>query len=394
MDPATVTDALEAHAGRLAGSDAERRAASTAAEVLGSAGLRAEIVPRWHRPHWPIAHAWHAIAAVAASVLSVWSPWPALALALVAAVSAVLDLRGLPSLGRLGTTRRASQDVVVAPDAPGRGRVRLLVVAAADEPRGGLARRPAVARLAARAERLARGRLPGPGGWLVLASLLVAAAALARGLGAEGTAVGAAQLVPTTGLMVGIAVLLDIALAGADARAGRAWAAGAGVAAALAAALREHPPEHLDVELALAGASAAAWPPLGAGALVRERRRALAREELVVLEIGPCRAGAPRWREREGQPLAWRQHRRLLALCAAAAADEAHLGAAPAVRHAPSGASLARQAGVAAVSLAADDPAAPDDPAAAGRVLELALALVGRLDAEVGAQRALAPSAA
>jgi hypothetical protein len=250
-----------------------------------------------------------------------------------------------------------------------------------------------VARLAARAERAARGRLPGPGGWLVLATLLVAAAALARGLGAGGAALGAAQLVPTAGLMIAIALLLDISLAGTDARASRAWAAGAGVAAALTATLREHPPEHVEVELALAGSSAAAWPPLGARALVRERRKRLAREELVVLEIGPCFAGAPRWLERDGAPVAWRQHRRVLALCAAAAAAEPHLGARPAVRHAPTGASLARQHGVAAVSLAAGDLGAPEDPHAAGRVLELALAVVALLDAEVGAQRsATAPA--
>ena len=94
---------------------------------------------------------------------------------------------------RLLLPRRATQ-VVLAGPAPG-GQVDLLLAARTDVPRRGWA------------QRLARVR----GGlwWLVAAALLVVAACAARVAGADGTLLGAVQLVPTVVLLAAVAAAWD-----------------------------------------------------------------------------------------------------------------------------------------------------------------------------------------
>jgi hypothetical protein len=115
-----------------------------------------------------------------------------------------------------------------------------------------------------------------------------------------------------------------------------------------------------------------------------------------VLHVAPCGAGTPVWWTREGplDPLAY--HQRLIELCEAAAAAERHLGAGPHESRTHSGARAARGARWPAIAIGcvdadgvapraaqpSDDPE-DVDPAAMRAALELCLALVHRLDADL-----------
>ena len=137
------------------------------------------------------------------------------------------------------------------------------MTASYDAGRTGLAYRP---RLRAVTDRLPRPYLLALG---MLALLLVLVAV--RAVDATPPPwLGIAQVVPTALAALGAAALLDIALS----RVGPAAndnATGAAAALALAAALQREPPEHVAVEVVLAGAGEG--PALGLKAYVRARRR-------------------------------------------------------------------------------------------------------------------------
>jgi hypothetical protein len=118
-------EALVAFRGRLAGTDAERRAARHLAGRLEELGREAEVerVDVW--PAFHLTHALHALISIAGSLVSVASPPAGAALALVAIVSTFGDATGHFFLVRRLTGRRASQNVVSRED---RGRRGTLVV--------------------------------------------------------------------------------------------------------------------------------------------------------------------------------------------------------------------------------------------------------------------------
>jgi hypothetical protein len=237
--------------GPLACTDAERRAALALAATLRAAGRAPRLEARWVRPDWPAWQALCAIAGVVGSVVSVDHALTGLIVIGVALAVSVGHDRGRLPLGRA----RATQDVVAPAPAP--RAVTLIVLAAVDRPRKSVL-----------------DRVPAPLLWLQVALLVAAAFAAARLAGAEGTLLGAGQLVPTVVLLLAAAGFLDAAFepaAPSDAAATSAAVAQAAVPWAdivlvgagelgLRARLRAEPraPEHV-VLLWLEPAAEAGW---------------------------------------------------------------------------------------------------------------------------------------
>jgi len=238
--------------GPLACTDAERRAAVALAAELRAAGREARLEARWVRPGWP---AWQALCAVAGVVASVVSVDHALTGLIVAGAALLVSLaygRGRLPIGRA----RATQDVV-AP-APEPRAVTLVVVAAVDRPRTSVL-----------------DHVPAPLLWLQGALLLTAVFAAARLAGAEGTLLGAGQLIPAIVLLLATAALLDAAFE----------PAAASDAAATSAALALARVPWADIVLVGAG-------ELGLRARLRAERRAP--EATILLWLEP--AAQPGWR--------------------------------------------------------------------------------------------------
>lgn len=176
--------------GPLACSDAERRSARALAAALRDAGRRPVIEGRWVRPAWPWVQALCAAAGVVFGVVGVAHP-----LTGTIGIGAALALSLLHGRGRLPLGRgRATQDVL-AP-APEPAAVTLVVLAAVDRPRATLL-----------------GRVPAPLAWLAGALVLQGAATAARLAGADGTWIGALQLVPSVVLLVAAGLFAEAAVA-------------------------------------------------------------------------------------------------------------------------------------------------------------------------------------
>lgn len=388
MDPVAVSEELCAFRGRVAGSDAERRAARRLQEQLRSTGRDTESEPHWVMPHAALTHALHAALGVGASVLAVSEPEIAFGVLVAVLASLLLDASGRLFLLRRLTPRRATQNVVAAPRGEERP-VRLVIAAHYDAPRTGLAYRPAVERLAV--------RLPRPLLVVAVALAALAAVALARLQGVEGAALGIVQLVPTAGLILAVALYLDVALSDPGPGANEPGSA-AGAALALAEELDRRPLRALEVEVVLAGAGSVG--SLGMRGYLRARRR-WPRDSVVVLALGPCGRGHPRYAVSEGPVLPLRFHPRLIELCAEVAAERPHLRARPLRSRALTPAHPARVARLPAIAISCRDESGAipgarqhaDLPGQLNRrtandVLELCVALVDRLDADVAARRA------
>jgi len=254
-------------AGPPACSDAERRAARAHGAALRAAGWTTRTDALWVRPAWPAVLGVLATTGVVASVVSADHATVGLVIAATAFVLALAELGPWPVVRRLTTFARATQNVVAEPHrlrtaAAPPPRVTLVLVAAVDGPRGGLAQR---ARIPVRA--ITTGALG-----------LVALAATARvALDASGVLVGALQLVPTAVLVLAVGALADAAVAApAPAPGGDPPA---DVAVAAARMLAAVPLRHVGLEIVLAGAG-----PLGRRAFFRRDRRPS--EAVAVAHVG------------------------------------------------------------------------------------------------------------
>jgi hypothetical protein len=307
---AADVEEIAAFAPRRACSDAERRLAVWAHDDLRARGHDAWVETHWVRPQLAVALALGCALTAIGGLIAIGAPVAGLAVAAVGALSVVVDVAGRSGPLRLLLPRRATQVVLVAPRegepggraaGAGAGRavgagatregepggraagagatrapdtaVELFVVARTDVPRRALARR---------LERV-RGGL----WWLALCAPAVVVAAAARVAGADGTLLGAAQLVPTVVLLVAVGSALDAATAPlADGRAQDA---------ALAAALRIHddlardPPPGVAPGLLLAG------PDALRAHLRRERLRS-ERTALLHVREGEVASRHPQWR--------------------------------------------------------------------------------------------------
>ena len=402
QDARATIEGLTAFVGRGAGSDAERRAATWLAGRVGEHPDEAELQTFWCRPNWALAHLWHVALAVAGSLIALASPIAGIALLGIALISVLADALTGISLGRRLTPERASQNVILPATEP--HRTRLILTANYDAGRVGLAYR--IRPLTARLSGALRGFTPGWLGWLTIAIAWLLVVAVLREGGHPSKVIGAIQLLPTVGLVLGFALLLELATGNWSPAAGDN-ASGVAVALQTVAALTAAPPQHLDVELLLTGAGAA--ESIGLRRHLRAHRRKLRRDRAgtVILQVAACGGGTPRWWQSDGPLLPARYARSTRGIAARVAADEAYLGAAPhRGRGNPAALSL-RLAGLPALAIGcldaggspprshhrADLPPAID-PQALERAASFALLLIDGIDAAVGEQRRGAPTRA
>lgn len=390
--PDDLVTRLAAIPGRTAGSDAERRAARLLARELRATGRRVRVQTVWVRPSWGPVLALLCAAGIVGTVVSVDEPRIGASICLVALALLAGDLSGRFAVLRRLTVARATQNLI-ALDERDRA-VRLVITAAVDAPRSTALTAGRVARLAARLRRLLGPLAPGGFGLVAAALLLAALLAELRAHDLDENLLGILQLLPTAVLIGAIGVALDHWTSdsgpGADAD-----ASACAVALELAAALDRRPPEHLSVDVVLAGAGQA--HALGLSRWIDAQRRGGRRaEEVVVLHVAACGSGRPAWWTRDGLVLPLAYHPQLLELTARVAQQEPRLGARPVQGRGRTGARAARGVGWPAIAIGClpdgDVLAAPGRPqdtpdrvdrAAMDACRELCLGLVDALDGEL-----------
>lgn len=388
--------------GRLAGTDAERRAANSMAQRLRALGRRAEIEPIYVHPRSGWVHAAHCTLAFVGSLVAVEIPALGFGLVLLAATSMYLDLNYRFYLVRRLFFRRASQHVLSRgsrPDAP----ARVVVCAHLDAGRSGAIFRPRRARLAARLG----SRVPGLGPFRVLFwSMAILLPLLgARMAGADSDVISVLQLLPTLALLVGVFALVEIELSpvvpGADDD-----ASGVATAISLAQELDEEPPDHLDVWLLLTGGEQCQQE--GMRAFARAHRNDLDRNTTFFVVLDGVGHGQVRFETAAGWVVGYGLDSRLIELCAAIAEadEEGRFGARP-LRHGYAGDSMAlRLHRLRAIGLSCAEPDGyvphrhlpsdtPEslDPEALERAHGFALELVRVLDRDVGRTALREPAA-
>jgi len=361
MDPAALAARLEAIEGRLAGTDAERRAAALCAAELRASGRRPRTKTLWFRAQRQAPRAAYAALGIAGSLVAVGNPVVGLALAGAALLAVLLEAAGLPAVAAL-QTRRATQNVVTPPPTERGHRALLVLCASADVARDSLLRRGD--------RRLTSRLVPGAPGLLAIGLAGAAVCAGARLAGAEGAAIGVAALIPAALLILLLAGFLDAAL---SAPARPAGAAGPAAALAVAAALDAQPPRALAVEVVICGAGESGAQ--GMAAYVAEHRKELDPEDVVVIHLGS--GGGPlRFVSHAGEHLPFRLHPRLAELAAALP------GAQRTVSRTRSAARVARGARWPAITLEGE----------ARALAAAALRLVAAVDTEIAQARRTAAS--
>jgi hypothetical protein len=398
MSTADTVAELSRFGGRGAGSDAERRAANWLASELQAAGLDARVEPFWCRPNWALTHLWHVALALAGSLVAVSSPKVGGVLVVIALVSVVTDDLTGRSLGRRLSPERASQNVITGSNMAGGRPVSLLLTANYDAGRTGLAYRTRARRAFVATNRRLGGAAPGWLGWITIAIVWLLAVAIARVGGARGSAISVLQLVPTVGLVLAVALLIELATSD---RGPAANDNGSGVAAALALAraLSTGPPRNLAVELVLTGAGDG--DGIGLSRHVRSRRKTLKRANTVVLGLAASAGGEPRWWVSDGALVPRRYFASLRELCARVAGEETYLNAAPHSDRGTSPAQPGRAAGLPAITIGCrdgdglaprshqrSDTADNVDASSLDELVNYGLLVVDAIDAYVGRARA------
>lgn len=299
--------------GRLAGTDAERRAANRLAERLRELGRRADVEPTYVHPQYGVVHAAHCLLGVAGSLVAVALPALGFGLVLFAATSMYLDLNYRFYLVRRIFFRRASQNVV-STGANGTAPARLVIAAHYDAPRTGAVFSPKRARRAARL----RERFPWLGPFRVIFwSLALLLPSLgARMAGVDSDAIAIAQLPFTLLLLVAIFALVDIQLSdvvpGANDN-----ASGVATALALAAGLEDEPASALDTWIVLPGAGECQQE--GMRSFIRAHREELAEKPTYFLNLATVGRGTVRFITAGGWVVSYAMDRRLVELATAIA---------------------------------------------------------------------------
>jgi hypothetical protein len=363
-------EALVAHEGRVAGSDAERRAAQALRRRLSELGREADIQPLSVFPAWHLTHALHALLGIVGSLIAVAQPVVGSALVLVALVSILGDVTGAFHLVRRLTGRRASQNVVSpgGTDAPG----TLVLVAHYDAGRSGYV--------------FGRRRLPLPPFLpLALATAVVLFCTVLRSVGVEGTLLTLVQFIPTVVLVLHLPLLVDITLSepvpGANDNA-------SGVAIALQLAERHGTRlENYDLWVVFTGAQESF--ALGMREFLRVRRRELDPRTTLFINLDELGQGRMRFSRREGLLFGQRTHPQLRELCEQLAEDDPDAGAQGVTLRAASDAGAALVRRLPAITLTArptpqhhqpgDVPEALDDEALE-RNLAYCSQLIERID--------------
>lgn len=338
--------------GRLAGTDAERRAANWTVQRLRDRGRRAEIEPVYVHPRAGWVHATHCALGFIGSLVAVEVPALGFGLVLLAATSMYLDLTYRFYLVRRLFFRRASQNVLSRgprPDAP----ATVVICAHLDAARSGAVFSPGRARLAARLG----SRFPWLGPFRVLFWSLAALLPLlgARMAGLDSDAISVLQLLPTLALLIGVFALVEIELSpvvpGADDD-----ASGVATAISLAEELDADPPEHLDVWVLLDGGEQCQQE--GMRAFARAHRRQLDSENTFFVVLDGVGHGDVRFETAAGWVVGYGLDSRLIELCAAIAeADTEGRYRARHLRHGYAGDSMAlRLQGLRSIGLSCAEP--------------------------------------
>jgi hypothetical protein len=380
--------------GRLAGTDAERRAANRFAGRLRDIGRRVEVEPTYVHPQAPLVWAAHCLIGFAGSLTASAEPAVGFALVLVASMSLYLDLNGRIYLLRSLFFRRASQNVVspgASPDAP----ARLIIAAHLDAGRTGAIFDERNRRRIDRFSRLlgvAPSRLVF---WALIALLPLLGARMA---GIDSGLIPAFQLPSTLILLVAIFLLVDVQLSSPSPGANDN-ASGVAVALDVAARLAEDSPKNLDVWIVLTGAQEPGAE--GMRSFVRARRDELDPASTFLLALDAVGRGDLRFVTAEGPAVSYLMDRRLTELAGAIAeADRdggARYRAAPLRRASASDAFAAAARGWRALAITCLEPGAtlppghhthadtPDaiDPRSLESTREFTLELVRALDADV-----------
>ena len=371
MDTAGEIEAMADHFGRVAGTDAERRAAVHLRKRLEDMGRDAELQTLQIRPRFAAAHAIHAAIAVVGSVVAINSPTTGSALVAIAVALTFLDVAGVLQVVRRVTGTRASQNIESreSADKPG------VVVLSAGYDVGRQGRALAMATRAVRNP------------WLTMLAAMgtILACCMLRLAGVEGTALTAVQFVPTLLLVVAIAVLADYELSRPATEPGR----DAAVVTALRLAKDVNSRlDHFQLWVVLTGAERPF--ALGMAAWLKRRKKDLDPEDTAVISLGPMYAGPMRFTRREGALVPLRVHSRLARLCEEIAQDQGDLGVGRALARPsrePSDAAQAITRGLPAVTLACrgrEGSDQPIDPDACELAYGFCRELILRLDAEVG----------
>jgi hypothetical protein len=340
---------------RLAGTDAERRAANAMAARLRKAGRRAEVEPVYVHPQMSLIWAAHTTLAFIASIISVELPIAGFALLLATTTSFYLELNTTRHILRLLFFRRASQNVVSRGENP-QASHRLILTAHLDAARTGTAFGPGATRLA----RWASGFLPFPHTRLLFWSAAIMLPLLgARMAGVDTDGLAILQILPTIFLLVSTFLLVDWRLSetvpGANDN-----ASGVAVALSLAQRLRDEPPRNLDVWVLLTGGEECGME--GARSFARAHKDELDPYKTIVLAIDSVGKGDVRWVVSEGLTISFDMDMRVNQLCEAIAeadrSGENRYRAAP-IRHGfASDALAARVAGLRAGAITCLEPGA------------------------------------
>jgi Peptidase family M28 len=390
---------------RAAGSDAERRAANWLRDQLHTRGRNVEVEPFWYRPNSALAHAWHVGLGLAGSLVAVGSARVGGALILVALVSIFADALLGYSPGRRLTPEHASQNVVsTPPDVDRPKRVKLIVTANYDAGRTGLVFRDRPRAAAARISTRSKGLPPGWLGWIAIALLWLEVTAIIRLGGAGGTGVGLAQLLPTVGLVLALAALIDVASAEFSPAAGDN-ATGVAVAIALARALDAAPPRNAHVELVLQGGSDGT--AIGLRHHLKAHKQERSATNTVVLGIGPCAAGEIHWWTSDGPLIPLRYFGQLRQHAAQIAEQDPELRLKPHHGRGTTPALAARIRRLPALTIGAlddrglsprshqmSDTTDAIDPGTLDGAVETALLLVDKIDASLGQAKRGSPPVA
>jgi len=380
---------------RLAGTDAERRAANRMAERLSATGHRTEVEPTYVHPQYGLVHAAHCLLGFAGSLVSIALAPLGFFLVLLAATSMYLDLNYRLYIIRSLFFRRGSQNVLSRGRHPHR-KQKLILCAHLDAARTGTVFAASRARRLASLERRL-GVALGPFRILFWSLALLLPILGARMAGVESDLLSLLQLPPTLVLLVGVFALVDIELSSVVPGANDN-ASGVATAISLATELEAEPTESLDVWVLLTGAEECQQE--GMRAFFRAHRDQFDPESTTFLCLDAVGRGDVRYELTAGWVISYDLDRRLAELAEAIAASDRegprHLNAAP-LRHGVAADSLPpRLRGYRALAITCldEDGHAPDrhlatdvpeklDEAALERAHAFALALIRALDRDL-----------
>ena len=390
-----VVEELCSFEGRLAGTDAERRAANRLAERLRESGRRVDLEPTYVHPQYGLVHALHCALGVAGSLAAVAVPALGFGLVLAAATSMYLDLNYRLYLVRRLFFRRASQNVVSPGKRPGLP-ARVVLTAHVDAARTGAVFASKRARRSARLA--ARFAWIGPFRLIFWSLALLLPALGARMAGIDSELLALAQLPPTLLLLISAFALVDIELS-AVVPGANDNASGVATVLALAGELDSQPPQHLDVWVVLPGAEECLQE--GMRSFVRSHRKSLADRPTYFINLDTVGHGDVRFHTAGGWAITYPADRRMVELASAIAAADAE--DAEAYRATPLATGLAgdemppRLAGFPSIAIACTDEDGyvpgyhlptdtPDriEPDALERAHGFALELVRQLDRDAG----------